>query len=119
MNTGKIKHIWKEQVHFIPKSNTKAALIFLESEFGQKLKAKRTFRIVTDMNRTNELPGYNAGARLIYQIRKRGFDHECLIFTSDLSEGKGKLADVFQEEPMNKIQVSTRTSDLDKFVQFK
>ncbi|CAF4043092.1 unnamed protein product, partial [Rotaria magnacalcarata] len=52
-------------VHFIPKSCTKYAISFLKSPFGQRLKNKDTFRIVTDMNRMNELPVHNAGARLI------------------------------------------------------
>ncbi|CAF3911540.1 unnamed protein product, partial [Rotaria sp. Silwood1] len=52
-------------VHFIPKSCTEYAISFLKSPFGQRLKNKNTFRIVTDMNRENERPVHNAGARLI------------------------------------------------------
>jgi hypothetical protein len=106
-------------VHFIPKSNTDLALAFLRSEFGQRLKQNKTFRIVTDMNRENETPSDNAGVRLIYAIRKLGFDHPCLVFTSDALEGKKKLAKVFQNKTMDGIQVSENTADLDKFVRFK
>ncbi|CAF1340849.1 unnamed protein product [Rotaria sp. Silwood1] len=60
-------------VHFIPKSSTDSALSFLRSAFGQRLKNQDTFRIVTDMNRTNEKPAHNAGARLIKAIRQMGF----------------------------------------------
>jgi hypothetical protein len=106
-------------VHFIPKSNTNAALAFLRSEFGQRLKQNETFRIVTDMNRDNETPNDNAGVRLIYQIRKLGFNHPCLVFTGDALEGKKKLAKVFQGKTIDGIQVSQNTFDLDKFVHFK
>ncbi|CAF2686977.1 unnamed protein product [Rotaria sp. Silwood2] len=41
-------------VHCIPKSCTDSALSFLRSPFGQRLKNRDTFRIVTDMNRENE-----------------------------------------------------------------
>ncbi|CAF2718070.1 unnamed protein product [Rotaria sp. Silwood2] len=62
-------------VHFIPKSSTDSALSFLRSAFGQRLKNQDAFRIVTDMNRTNEIPAHNAGARLIKAIRQMGFRH--------------------------------------------
>jgi len=106
-------------VHFIPKSNTEAALNFLRSDFGQRLKQNETFRIVTDMNRDNETPNNNAGVRLIYEIRRLGFNHPCLVFTVNASEGKKKLAKVFQGKTMDGIQVSESVSDLDKFVHFK
>ncbi|CAF3222509.1 unnamed protein product [Rotaria sp. Silwood2] len=106
-------------VHFIPKSNTTAALIFLRSEFGQRLKHNETFRIVTDMNRENEIPTDNAGVRLIYQVRQLGFNNQCLVFTGDASEGRKKLAQAFQGKAMNGIQVSDFVSDLDRFVHFK
>ncbi|CAF1480142.1 unnamed protein product, partial [Adineta steineri] len=43
-----------KNVHFIPKSSTENALSFLRSPFGQILKNRNTFRIVTDMHRSNE-----------------------------------------------------------------
>jgi len=106
-------------VHFIPKSNTNAALAFLRSEFGQRLKHNETFRIITDMNRDNETPSDNAGVRLIYEIRTLGFKHQCLVFTGDASVGRQKLAKAFQGKTIYGIQVSDLTSDLDRFVHFK
>jgi hypothetical protein len=106
-------------VHFIPKSNTNSALAFLRSEFGQRLKTNEIFRIVTDMNRENETPSDNAGVRLIYEVRKLGFTHRCLVFTGDAAEGKKKMAKVFQNKSMNGIQVSDYTRDLENFVHFK
>jgi hypothetical protein len=55
-------------VHFIPKSTTEAAIAFLRSEFGKRLKHSMTFRIVTDMNRENESSSGDAGVRLLYEI---------------------------------------------------
>ncbi|CAF4889798.1 unnamed protein product, partial [Rotaria sp. Silwood1] len=48
-------------VRFIPKSTTENALSFLRSPFGQRLKNKETFRVVTDVNHENEYPVHNAG----------------------------------------------------------
>ena len=42
-------------VHFIPKASTDNALSFLRSVFGQRLKNRDIFRIITDMNRENEI----------------------------------------------------------------
>ena len=106
-------------VHFIPKSNTDTALAFLRSEFGQRLKHNKTFRIVTDMNRENETPSDNAGVRLIDEVRKLGFIHRCLIFTGDALEGKKKLAKAFEGKKIYGVDVSQHTSELDKFVHFK
>jgi hypothetical protein len=106
-------------VHFIPKSNTNAALAFLRSQFGERLKQSETFRIVTDMSRDNETPNDNAGVRLIYEIRRLGFNHPCMVFTGNASEGKKKLAKVFQDRTMGGIQVSESVSALDNFIHFK
>ncbi|CAF1360420.1 unnamed protein product, partial [Rotaria sordida] len=82
-------------VHFIPKSNTQSALAFLRSEFGERLKDSNTFRIVTDMKRTNETPPSTAGARLIYEVRKLGFEQTCLIFTGHEESAYEKLKTIF------------------------
>jgi hypothetical protein len=71
-----------QNVHFMPKSNTDNAISFLKSPFGQRLKNQKNFRIVTDMNRTNESPSNTAGARLIKLVRQLGFRNKCLVFTS-------------------------------------
>ncbi|CAF1276396.1 unnamed protein product [Rotaria sp. Silwood1] len=106
-------------VHFIPKSNTQAALAFLRSELGQRLKTNDTFRIVTDMNRTNEKPSGNAGARFLYEVRKLGFDHECMIFTMDEREAHDKIRHVFNDHTPYRITVATHTNELEKFVLFQ
>ncbi|CAF1297241.1 unnamed protein product [Rotaria sordida] len=83
-------------VHSMPKPTTEDTLAFLRSEFGKRLKSSETFRIVTDMNRDNEISPNDAGIRLLCQVRKLGFHQKCLIFTGNASEGHRKLKKVFQ-----------------------
>jgi hypothetical protein len=107
-------------VHFIPKSNTKAALAFLRSQLGQQLKRSQTFRIVTDMKRTNEpaAPSH-AGARLILEVRKLGFNHPCLIFTGNESAAHEKITQIFGNRNPAGVQVTQEPDLLEKFVLFK
>ncbi|CAF4536637.1 unnamed protein product, partial [Rotaria sp. Silwood2] len=102
-------------VHFIPKSSTDSALSFLRSAFGQRLKNQDAFRIVTDMNRTNEIPAHNAGARLIKAIRQMGFSNKCLIFTSDKKTAEQILQSELNSIQRQSVSVSTKTSDLRNF----
>jgi hypothetical protein len=108
-----------KNVHFIPKSNTESALVFLRSAFGQRLKQNKTFRIVTDMNRENEDSSNTAGARLIYEVRKLGFNHTCLIFTTNNKVSKEKINKVFPDLKPSGIIITDRESDLEEFVLFK
>ncbi|CAF3847284.1 unnamed protein product [Rotaria magnacalcarata] len=105
-------------VHFIPKSTTENALSFLRSPFGQRLKNKDTFRIVTDMNRENEYPVYNAGARLIKAVRKMGFNNECMVFTSGEKKAKQILESELRLEEQRFVTVSDKTGKLRNFVNF-
>ena len=57
--------------------------LILRSPFGQLLKNKSTFCIVTDMYRVNEQSVHNTGARLIKGIRTLGFDNCCLLFVGN------------------------------------
>ena len=105
-------------VHFIPKSSTKSALSFLRSAFGQRLKNQDTFRIVTDMNRENERPIHNAGARLVKAIRQMGFKNKCLIFTSDKRKAEQTLQSELDSKEHQFVSVSSKTDDLQNFVNF-
>ncbi|UJR08753.1 hypothetical protein I4U23_013010 [Adineta vaga] len=105
-------------VHFIPKSSTESALAFLRSPFGQRLKNKSIFRIVTDMNRENEKPVHNASARLIKAIRKLGFKNECLVFTSDQQNAEKIIAFELSSAEQQNVTISDRTKDLRSFVNF-
>jgi hypothetical protein len=106
-------------VHFITKSSTDNALAFLKSEFGQRLKNRDTFRIVTDMNRSNEEPSDNAGARLIKAVRQMGFKNSCLIFTSDKSKSEKILRDELNSSERKDVIVSMETEQLRRFVNFE
>ena len=107
-------------VHFIPKSNTGSAIEFLRSEFGQRLKGSGCFRIVTDMKRANEVESpSNAGARLLYGVRKLGFNHPCLIFTGREDKVQEKMRQVFVDREPCGIKVTEHVEELDNFVLFK
>ena len=106
-------------VHFIPKSNTEAALSFLRSEFGQRLKNRESFRIVTDMKRTNEIDPSMAGIRLLVGVRKLGFQQACLIFTGHEESAYNKLQKAFGTDRPKGIKVTQYDSELEKFVLFK
>jgi hypothetical protein len=105
-------------VHFIPKSSTDSALSFLRSPFGQRLKNKDTFRIVTDMNRENEKPVHNAGARLIKAVRRMGFKNECMVFTSDQKKAEQILQSELNSTEQQFVTVSDKTKDLRNFINF-
>ncbi|CAF1633707.1 unnamed protein product [Didymodactylos carnosus] len=105
-------------VHFIPKSSTDSALSFLRSPFGQRLKNKDKFRIVTDMNREYEQPSHNAGARLIKALRRTGFRNECMIFTSDKREADQIIKSELNSRDQQFVTVTTEASDLQTFVDF-
>lgn len=106
-------------VHFIPKTSTETAIAFLRSPFGQRLKQKTTFRIVTDMNRLNERPSHNAGARFLVSVRQLGFNCLCLIFTSNVERANRQLKEQFRTEndPEN-IRVTASAKVLENFVNF-
>ena len=106
-------------VHFIPKSNTDSALAFLRSEFGRRLKGSDTFRIVTDMKRTNESSPHTAGARLIYEVRKLGYNQRCLVFTGHEQSAFEKLKMVFGSSTVAGVEVTQHQDQLGLFVIFK
>lgn len=66
----------------IPKNSTECAIAFLQSPIGQH-RNPNEFRILSDMNRDNELPSHNAGARFIQACKKMWLTYLMLIFTSN------------------------------------
>ena len=46
-------------MNFMPSSNIATASH--RSEFGQRLEYHNTFRVITDINKKNEMPSHNAG----------------------------------------------------------
>lgn len=105
-------------VHFIPKSSTDSALSFLRSTFGQRLKNQDTFRIVTDMFRSNEASAENAGARLIKAIRQMGFRNKCLVFAMDNEKAKQTLESMLNSNETRSVSISANIEDLRNFVNF-
>jgi hypothetical protein len=105
-------------VHFIPKSSTDSALTFLRSSLGEQLKNQTTFRVVTDMNRENEEPTYNAGARLIKALRELGYRNECMVFTSDKKNGDQIIKSELNARERESVIVTTKVKDLQNFVNF-
>ena len=118
METAAAKAL-NRNVHFIPKSSTNNALSFLRSPFGQRLKNKDTFRIVTDMNRLNEKPSHNAGARFIKELRQLGFNNQCLVFIMNKEKTDAIINSELNSNERRSIQVSAHTSDLIRFVNFE
>lgn len=106
-------------VHFIPKSNTETAVIFLKSEFGKRLKHSNTFRIITDMNRENESSPSDAGARLIAELRRHGFNQKCMIFTGNERAAHVKLNRVLKDDAAENIEITEDPDDVQNFVLFK
>lgn len=105
-------------VHFIPKSSTESALAFLHSGFGQRLKNKDTFRIVTDMTRDEETPPENAGARLLVALRNLGFKNRCLVFTMNEQGAWDKVNGLIRPSQRENITVTSNLSDLEDFINF-
>ncbi|UJR18536.1 hypothetical protein I4U23_005443 [Adineta vaga] len=106
-------------VHFIPKSSSKNALSFLRSSFGQRLKNRSTFRIVTDMRRDNELSPELAGIQLIKQVRQLGFQNDCLIFTYQKKYGLEKVENNLTKYESKNVFVADDKDSLDHFVGFE
>jgi len=105
-------------VHFIPKVDGQSGLNFLKSAFGQRLKGKSNFRIVTDMHRDNESPSNNAGARFLLEVRKLGFDCECLVFTYREADSMKQITNLLDRRQRNNIEVTASAEKLDSFVCF-
>ena len=108
-----------DNVHFIPKASTESALVFLRSEFGQRLKDKESFRIVTDMTRDKENSPEDAGARLIKAIREMGFNNHCLVFTMNETGAWDKVKTLVRPSHMHNISVTSALPILENFINFR
>ena len=108
-----------KNIHFIPKSTTENAISFLKSTFGQRLKNRNNFRIVTDMNRTNERMPETAGARFIKQARQLGFLNKCLVFTSIKETAHETLKKHLSKSEDVYVYVTVRECSLLKFICFE
>ncbi|CAF1093661.1 unnamed protein product [Rotaria sordida] len=109
----------KKNIRFIQKSNTDNALSFLRSPFGQRLKNRDTFRIVTDMGRDNEQPAYNAGARFIKGIRMLGFNNQCLVFVGNKERTEKIINTELDAHERQFTKVAVSSDDLKSFISFE
>ncbi|CAF1487388.1 unnamed protein product [Rotaria sp. Silwood1] len=109
----------KKNVRFIQKSSTDIALSFLRSPFGQRLKNRETFRIVSDMHRTNEEPANNAGARLIKEIRKLGFNNRCLLFVGNRQKTEEIINRELNANERQFTKITTSDDSLKSFINFE
>ncbi|CAF3800713.1 unnamed protein product [Rotaria socialis] len=108
----------KKNLRFIQKSSTDTALSFLESPFGQRLKNRATFRIVSDMHRANEESPGNAGARLIKRLRQLGFNNQCLLFVGDRNNAEETINKELNNNEKKFASVTNSESDLINFINF-
>ena len=100
----------------IPKISTDIAMAFIKS-FKPFIKSGSIkYKIMSDMNRKNENPVHNAGARLVKRLQENGFaDIEIMIFTSSREKALQELKKL-NVIMNNKIKVTTSTSDAIKFL---
>ncbi|CAF1054153.1 unnamed protein product [Didymodactylos carnosus] len=81
-----------KNVHIIPKISTHLALSYLDSGFGQQiLRSNRNFRILSDMTRPDEENGGEAGAILMKELKRRGFEHSMMLFVFNEKNAKNAI----------------------------
>ena len=102
-------------INIIPKVSTESALAFLRSQIGIN-RNPLNFKIMSDMNRENESPSNNAGARFIKECNQMGLTYDTLIFTS--SEAKAKAVLEKEKVDPKSVQVTVATNDAVKFLTF-
>ena len=100
----------------IPKISTATALAFITS-FRPFIKGGTVkYKIISDMNRKNENPYYNAGARLVKALQDNGLrDIEIMIFTSSKEAALVELK-ILNVIMTNNIKVTTNVNDAINFL---
>ena len=100
----------------IPKVSTDVAMAFITS-FKPFIKSGSIkYKVMSDMNRTNEYPVHNAGARLVKSLQDNGFGNiEIMIYTSSKEKALQELKrlNVIMN---NKIKVTTSPYDAINFL---
>lgn len=82
----------KRDLKIIPKISTECALAFLNSFKPFILGKTVKYKVISDMNRTNESEPHNAGARLVKYMQDYGFYNiEIMIFTSSAEKAWNEL----------------------------
>jgi hypothetical protein len=100
----------------IPKISTDIAMAFIKS-FKPFIKSGTVkYKIMSDMNRKNENPYYNAGARLVKALQDNDLKNiEIMIFTSSKEKALAELKKL-NVIMNNKIKVTTDTNDAIDFL---
>ena len=82
----------KRDLKIIPKISTECALAFLKSFKPFILGKTVKYKVISDMNRTNESEPHNAGARLVKYMQDHSFYNiEIMIFTSSAENAWNEL----------------------------
>ena len=106
----------KRDLKIIPKISTECALSFLKS-FKPFIMGKTVkYKVITDMNRSNEKESHNAGARLVKYMQDHNFYNiEIMIFTSSSEDAKKELKKL-GVKMNNYIKVTTSPSEALQFL---
>ena len=82
----------KRDLKIIPKITTECALAFMKSFRPFIVGGRVKYKIISDMNRSNESQPHNAGARLVKYMQDNNFNNiEIMIFTSSSEKAKQEL----------------------------
>ena len=82
----------KKNLKIIPKITTECALAFMKSFKPFIIGGRVKYKIISDMNRSNESEPHNAGARLVKYMQDNNFNNiEIMIFTSSSDNAKREL----------------------------
>ena len=92
-------------------------MAYLESYWGQvKKEDLKNFRILTDLNRPEEIDGNRAGVRLLWKAIDMGFTCDMMIFTSDKKVALQALKDYYLTD--FNIQVTESRLEAINFMSF-
>ena len=79
----------KRDLKIIQKITTECAITFMKSFKAFILNGTVKYKIISDMNRSNESEPHNAGARLVKYMQDNNFNNiEIMIFTSSSAKAK-------------------------------
>ena len=68
------------------------------------------------MNRLNEIPSHNAGARLLAKCKKMKMKYKMMIFTSNEIKAQKELENL--SVPLDNIKITAKTNEALKFLHF-
>lgn len=100
----------------IPKISTECAMAFIKSFRPFIRSGTIKYKVMSDMNRTNEYPSNNAGARLVKALQDNGLQSiEVMIFTSSRQKALDELKKL-NVIMNNRIKVTTSSNDAINFL---